>query len=252
MGNGLRPSATPTSRAAPGLPMRRAISPYVMVEPGGISRAATYTSRSKSGSPLISSRAAPRSMRSPRSNAVTRSIRVFTSTGGSASRASGNRRRSRARNTDGSRSGSCTPRTPCSFHPMPHVPIAVSNSAKAMIAPCDSADGRSIVVSTCPHVQQQTKASRIAPLPGSCGYCPDDGGPIDGSNDGFSHRGPECPALRASPFTGHPRSMCIPRGRTHRPIEPRSLSNVDDSTRRLNPALREPNRAGVRVALRAT
>src|SRR3989442_901521 len=58
---GFRAHAVPTARLAPGRPSRRAISPYVIVSPGGIVRKNSRTSRSNGAT----SRASGMSCRSP-------------------------------------------------------------------------------------------------------------------------------------------------------------------------------------------
>jgi len=58
---GFRAQAVPTARLAPGRPRRRAISPYVIVSPGGIVRRKSRTSLSNGAT----SRATGMSRRSP-------------------------------------------------------------------------------------------------------------------------------------------------------------------------------------------
>src|SRR6266478_1761317 len=80
----------------------------------------------------MSSATVERSLASPRSNAMMRSIVCCTSGGGAVSPAAGNRWSMRARVSASPASGSCTPATPHSPQAMPHRPIAVSKSAKPL------------------------------------------------------------------------------------------------------------------------
>src|SRR5262245_18898079 len=82
----------------------------------------------------MSSAIASRSLVSPRRSATMPSSARCATPTGSASLAPGTRRRRRARIAPSRASGSCTAATPRSLQAIPHVPIAVSKSARPVVA----------------------------------------------------------------------------------------------------------------------